>query len=85
MDPRKFMIITKGKVSTKQIRSCTKNASTHKFDIVFENGKKFSYAQNNPVACLDYSRVCKKTGEYVAQDNSDYGSDKVFNPNLHNI
>lgn len=49
MDPRKFMIITKGKVSTKQIRSCTKNASTHKFDIVFENGKKFSYAQNNVI------------------------------------
>ena len=45
----------------------------------------FTYAQDDFCASLPYSRICEETSEKVTQHHSGYGSDKVFNPNLHGI
>lgn len=41
------MIITKGKIITSDIKSCSYNPESHKYDIIFNNGKKFRYNYNN--------------------------------------
>ncbi len=49
MDSSKFMIIAKGEICTKKVRSCEKNLTTHKYDITYENGSCYSYAMSNVV------------------------------------
>ena len=49
MDSSKFMIITKGEICTKKVRSCEKNLTTHKYDITYENGASYSYAMSNVI------------------------------------
>ncbi len=49
MDSSKFMIIAKGEICTKKVRSCEKNLTTHKYDITYENGSCYSYAMSNVI------------------------------------
>lgn len=43
MDTRKHMIITGGKFITKDVRICTYNQKTNKYDLQFYTGKTYSY------------------------------------------
>ena len=47
MNTRKQMIIAKGEIITSKVKFCNYNQSTGKWDVVFNNGKKFSYNYNN--------------------------------------
>ena len=47
MNTRKQMLIAKGEIITPKVKFCNYNKSTGKWDIVFNNGKKFSYNYNN--------------------------------------
>ncbi|WP_255358065.1 hypothetical protein [Butyrivibrio sp. AE3004] len=35
MDLRKYMIIAKGEICTKKVRSCVKNLETNKYDVTY--------------------------------------------------
>jgi superfamily I DNA and/or RNA helicase len=41
------MIIIKGEIKTSEIMSCQYNRGTQKWDVMFNNGKTYSYAQSN--------------------------------------
>ena len=43
MNTKYNMIIVKGEIKTKEIVSCRYNRNTKKWDIEFDNGKKYSY------------------------------------------
>ena len=47
MDAKNNMIIAKGEPITSRVISCTYNSGTHKWDVVFQGGRKFSYAYQN--------------------------------------
>ncbi|MFA5561932.1 MAG: AAA domain-containing protein [Eubacteriales bacterium] len=47
MDARNNMIIAKGDPITSRVHSCNYNPATRKWDVVFQGGKKFSYAYQN--------------------------------------
>lgn len=47
MDARNNMIIAKGEPVTSRVTSCVYNYVTHKWDIIFRDGRVFSYAYNN--------------------------------------
>lgn len=53
MDTKKNMIIIKGEIKTPEIRMCNYNNSTGKFDILYRNGKSYSYAYSNVVRLSD--------------------------------
>ena len=47
MNTRTQMLIAKGEIVTPKVKSCNYNKATGKWDVVFNGGKKFSYAYNN--------------------------------------
>lgn len=47
MNTRKHMIIIKGEIKTSEVKSCQYNSNTHKWDVEFNNGSKYSYAYFN--------------------------------------
>ena len=47
MNARKNMIIIKGEIKTPDIKICQYNPNTQKTDVVFNNGKKYSYSYSN--------------------------------------
>lgn len=47
MDTRKHMIIIKDKIKTPEVKICQYNTATSKIDVVFSNGRKYSYAYTN--------------------------------------
>lgn len=47
MDTTKYMIIAKDRICTKEVRTCIYNVSTNKYDITFENGRRYSYSAGN--------------------------------------
>ena len=49
MDASKFMIVLKGKIRTVDVKSCVFNAHTRKYDLVFQNNKKYSYLPSNVI------------------------------------
>ena len=49
MDPKKHMIIAKGKICTQNVLSVNNNTITKKIDIVFKNGSRYSYSKNNVI------------------------------------
>ena len=49
LNTRNNMVIAKGKIVTSDIKFCKYNEQTRKYDIVFNNGKQFSYNFNNVV------------------------------------
>lgn len=49
MDTNKNMIIANGKIVTASVRSCRYNRHSHKYDVLFDNGKTYSYAYQNVV------------------------------------
>ena len=53
MNTRNNMVIAKGKIVTSDIKFCKYNEQTRKYDIVFNNGKQFSYNFNNVVFLKD--------------------------------
>ena len=53
MNTRNNMVIAKGKIVTADIKFCKYNEQTRKYDIVFNNGKQFSYNFNNVVFLKD--------------------------------
>lgn len=47
MDTSKYMLIAGGKFVTASVRFCQYNHATHKYDILFDNGKTYSYAYHH--------------------------------------
>ena len=47
MDTKKQMIIIKGEIKTSEIKFCQYNADTKLMDVVYSNGKTYSYAYSN--------------------------------------
>lgn len=47
MNTSKHMIIIKGEIKTAQIKSCQYDADTKKMNVVFDNGRTYSYAYTN--------------------------------------
>ena len=47
MNARKNMIIIKGEIQTSNVRFCQYNPITHKMDVEFNSGKKYSYSFQN--------------------------------------
>ena len=47
MNTKYNMIIVKGEIKTKEIVSCRYNRNTKKWDVEFNNGKKYSYGYLN--------------------------------------
>ncbi|MCM1087453.1 MAG: hypothetical protein NC419_04805 [Muribaculaceae bacterium] len=43
MDTRKHMVITEGRIITKEVRLCSYNQQTEKYDLQFYTGKTYSY------------------------------------------
>ena len=41
------MIIAKGKICTRQVRSCVYNSSSDRYDITYMGGKRYSYSRGN--------------------------------------
>ena len=53
MDSRKFMIITKGDICTKRVKSYKRDANAGKIDITFDNGSCYSYLMGNVIFMSD--------------------------------
>lgn len=49
MNTRYNMIIVKGEIKTAEIACCSYNSETQKWDVIFNNGRKYSYAYENIV------------------------------------
>ena len=49
MNTRYNMIIVKGEIKTAEIACCSYNLETQKWDVIFNNGRKYSYAYENIV------------------------------------
>lgn len=49
MNTRDNMIVVKGKIKTTEILCCSYNAETKKWDVTFNNGRKYSYLYENIV------------------------------------
>ena len=47
INPTKEMIVLKGEIKTSSVQSCLYNRGTQKWDVVFTNGRVFSYAYDN--------------------------------------
>ena len=47
MNTKSNMIIANGRIVTPDIKFCNYNNTTHKYDIIFNNGKVYSYNYNN--------------------------------------
>ena len=47
MDSTKYMIIAKGKICTRQVKSCVYNPATDRYDITYMGGKRYSYSRGN--------------------------------------
>ncbi|MDD3140310.1 MAG: AAA domain-containing protein [Lachnospiraceae bacterium] len=47
MDGTKFMVVAKSEIVTNKVVSCNRNSDTSKYDITFDNGSTYSYAQKN--------------------------------------
>ena len=47
INPTKEMIVLKGEIKTSSVQSCLYNSGTQKWDVVFTNGRVFSYAYDN--------------------------------------
>ena len=41
-DPTKEMIVLKGEIKTSAVQSCLFNAATHKCEVIFSSGKRFT-------------------------------------------
>lgn len=47
MNTKQQMIFIKGEIKTPEIKSCRYNGDTHKWDVIFNNGKTYSYSYLN--------------------------------------
>ena len=47
MNTRKYMIIVKDEIKTSEILRCEYNSNTTKWDVIFKNGREFSYNYRN--------------------------------------
>ena len=47
MNTKHNLILIKGEVKTSEIMSCEYNNKTQKWDVTFNNGKTYSYANEN--------------------------------------
>lgn len=86
MNTRYYMIIINGKISTSEVKSCSYNADTKRWDVIFMGGKRISYSYPNVKKLKDpesldpglfhISRRGKKfwgiTAIYEFKDGSEY-------------
>lgn len=55
MNAKEYMIIAKGKFVTEDVKTCEYNKQTNRFDIVFNDGRLYSYAYENLIL-LDHPK-----------------------------
>ncbi len=85
MNTRKQMLIAKGKIITSDVKFCNYNKSTGKWDIVFNCGKKFSYAYNN-VSFLENPEILNPALhkiEHLGKELFDIAAIYVFKDDYH--
>lgn len=85
MNTRTQMLIAKGEIVTPKVKSCNYNKSTGKWDIVFNGGKKFSYAYNN-VSILKNPKILNPALhkiEHMGKELFDIAAIYVFKDSYH--
>lgn len=85
MNTRTQMLIAKGEIVTPKVKSCNYNKSTGKWDIVFNGGKKFSYAYNN-VSILKNPEILNPALhkiEHMGKELFDIAAIYVFKDSYH--
>ena len=85
MNTRNNMVIAKGKIVTADIKFCKYNEQTRKYDIVFNNGKQFSYNFNNVVFLKDPEvlNVSLYKVEHLGKELFDISAIYVFKHNYN--